>query len=72
MSDNACKYCKVDEELQCNVIHFDGEEQGTVDVQMPFNSIEIIHKKGNETVFHLDFAIKFCPFCGRKLVEDDE
>lgn len=42
-----------------------------LDVQMPFNQMEIIYQKGGETMFHLDFEINYCPMCGRKLKSDN-
>lgn len=66
-TEKGCEYCKVNDDFKRSVIHFYGGESGTVDVQMPFDEMEIIYKKGEETVFHLDFEISYCPMCGRKL-----
>lgn len=67
---NCCEYCRVNDDFKCSVIHFDGGDNGTVDVQMPFDEMEIIYRKDEKTVFHLDFEINYCPMCGRKLKTD--
>lgn len=66
-----CEYCKIDDDFKCSVIHFDGGENGTIDVQMPFNQMEIIYQKGIETMFHLDFEINYCPMCGREFKSEN-
>lgn len=66
--DKACGYCKTDNEFKTNIIVFENDDE-KIEVQFCFGMLEIIHKRNEEVIYHVQSEINYCPMCGRKLVE---
>lgn len=67
--EKGCGHCKTHDDFQADMIVFEnGNEK--VEVQLCFGMLEIIHKRDEEVIYHVDTEINFCPMCGRKLVEE--
>lgn len=68
---NECEFCRLDKNYHCSVIHFDGDNGCTLDVQMPFGQIQMLYQQDDKTIFNLDFDINYCPMCGRKIGDNN-
>lgn len=67
--EKGCGHCKTYGDFQADMIVFEnGDEK--IEVQLCFGMLEIIHKRDDEIIYHVDTEINYCPMCGRKLVEE--